>query len=515
MVAPRAGLATIRTMFTNNNSNSATAASARRHTISQTPSTSLTSSNTKKDQALLYGLAFATSTLNLGLGPRSQTTSAERYVAAVEREQQLQDFQLSTVNDRGYFIPPGPEDKSFKEHMRETDPESFFERIILQTPPDRVQNFLSTASTISPYMFSDPVPYRDSRRRRSRGEDENDNNNKIKRGGGRHQSIPSTFIKESTAKKEMTLNIGSASVTATVKPVQPTTPAPTAQAMSGASPTDQQQGNQGKRQQQQEQATKVSVKNTLTTAVSNKTSNINSKEIVAVTATPADTLSTPPASPPITVAITMSKDEGYFPSTRVHSRSSIVSPSSVPPTPPSSFSANNRPVSHSSQHTTQSRILPTTKEMESKKIRHRARAQLSFLTGSKPSAVWHDDEDDDEEDMESGYDHNDVLFKKEASRTRSTVFLEDDLLDSLLFSSSAPTSTSVPSSRSSSPPDLVLDTSSSSSTSSSAASSPEVSPRPSASSSSGAISTKEVTRQKNARKLWEQNDFGGVLPNLQ
>jgi len=219
--------------------------------------------------------------------------------------------------------------------------------------------------------------------------------------------------------------------------------------------------------------------------------NIPGTKIATPVARTADYLSTPPSSPP--TVQTPNKEQTFFQSVTKNN-----------PTPSSSLPTNLSRTNSGIQVGGGGRQL-TAKETESKKSRHRARAQLSFLTGSKPTWGGLDmDSEDDEDMMNYGYDHSDVLFKKEASTSRTAAFLSDDILDSLLFSST-PSST-----RSSSPPDLVMD---SSSASSSAASSPEVSPRTSSSGEHHRSNCpeKELTRRVNARKLKARNDFGGVL----
>ncbi|KAF9207108.1 hypothetical protein BGZ49_001156 [Haplosporangium sp. Z 27] len=69
-------------------------------------------------------------------------------------EQAKQVFQLSTVNDRGHFLPPTPTEKGYKENVKENEKDYF--ATIVSTPPERVRTFLSTESTISPGMFSLP-----------------------------------------------------------------------------------------------------------------------------------------------------------------------------------------------------------------------------------------------------------------------------------------------------------------------------------------------------------------------
>ncbi|KAG0324218.1 hypothetical protein BG000_002299 [Podila horticola] len=81
--------------------------------------------------------------------------SMEKAAEKEKKEQAKQAIQLSTVDDQGAFVTPPPLEKGYKDHFRDSD-EDFFDTI-LNTPPERVQTFLSAHKTISPGMFSSPA----------------------------------------------------------------------------------------------------------------------------------------------------------------------------------------------------------------------------------------------------------------------------------------------------------------------------------------------------------------------
>ncbi|KAF9182357.1 hypothetical protein BGZ50_004964 [Haplosporangium sp. Z 11] len=83
-----------------------------------------------------------------GIPRRSMEKAAERDW----QEQAKEVFQLSTVTDWGIFLPPTPVEQSLKEHFKDNDQDYF--ATITSTSPEKVRSFLSTESTISPGMFS-------------------------------------------------------------------------------------------------------------------------------------------------------------------------------------------------------------------------------------------------------------------------------------------------------------------------------------------------------------------------
>ncbi|KAG0099330.1 hypothetical protein BGZ93_008165, partial [Podila epicladia] len=142
---PRRGLASIKTMF-----------GSKRHTISQIPESEQTSTIDSND----LSAAPAPSTdknfsHSSGLFSTNPKRSMEKAAEKEKKEQAKQAIQLSTVDDQGAFVAPPPLEKGYKDHFRDSD-EDFFDTI-LNTPPERVQTFLSAHKTISPGMFSSPA----------------------------------------------------------------------------------------------------------------------------------------------------------------------------------------------------------------------------------------------------------------------------------------------------------------------------------------------------------------------
>ncbi|KAG0220361.1 hypothetical protein BGX33_000036 [Mortierella sp. NVP41] len=158
---PRRGLASIKTMF-----------STKRHTIAQIPTTAIpiseedSSSNTQlptpsespADSPSETSQHSSQSSSSLHKASSffapNQKKAQEKAAEKEKKEQVKQAIQLSTVDDRGAFLPPTPLEKGYKDHFKDND-EDYFDTII-STPPERVRTFLSAASTISPGMFSLP-----------------------------------------------------------------------------------------------------------------------------------------------------------------------------------------------------------------------------------------------------------------------------------------------------------------------------------------------------------------------
>ncbi|KAG0347328.1 hypothetical protein BG004_007985 [Podila humilis] len=151
-VAParhRRGLASIKSIF-----------STKRHTIAQIPgsehaeSTFAAESNEANPAAALSPSTdknqSSTSSSIFSNPKRSMEKAAEKE----KKEQVKQAIQLSTVDEQGAFVAPPPVEKGFRDHVMDND-DDFFDTI-LNTPPERVQTFLSAAKTISPGMFSTP-----------------------------------------------------------------------------------------------------------------------------------------------------------------------------------------------------------------------------------------------------------------------------------------------------------------------------------------------------------------------
>ncbi|KAG0354283.1 hypothetical protein BG005_006584, partial [Podila minutissima] len=145
---PRRGLASIKTMF-----------GSKRHTISQIPESKQTSTIASSESNDLSAAPAPSTDKNSshssGLFSTNPKRSMEKAAEKEKKEQAKQAIQLSTVDDQGAFVTPPPLEKGYKDHFRDND-EDFFDTI-LNTPPERVQTFLSAHKTISPGMFSSPA----------------------------------------------------------------------------------------------------------------------------------------------------------------------------------------------------------------------------------------------------------------------------------------------------------------------------------------------------------------------
>ncbi|KAF9324694.1 hypothetical protein BG006_000316, partial [Podila minutissima] len=145
---PRRGLASIKTMF-----------GSKRYTISQIPESEQTSTIASSDTNDLSAAPVPSTDKNSshssGLFSTNPKRSMEKAAEKEKKEQAKQAIQLSTVDDQGAFVAPPPLEKGYKDHFRDND-EDFFDTI-LNTPPERVQTFLSAHKTISPGMFSSPA----------------------------------------------------------------------------------------------------------------------------------------------------------------------------------------------------------------------------------------------------------------------------------------------------------------------------------------------------------------------
>ncbi|KAF9322258.1 hypothetical protein BG003_003269 [Podila horticola] len=145
---PRRGLASIKSMF-----------GSKRHTISQIPGSEQTSTLASSDSNDLPAAPAPSTDKNSshssGLFSSNPKRSMEKAAEKEKKEQAKQAIQLSTVDDQGAFVTPPPLEKGYKDHFRDSD-EDFFDTI-LNTPPERVQTFLSAHKTISPGMFSSPA----------------------------------------------------------------------------------------------------------------------------------------------------------------------------------------------------------------------------------------------------------------------------------------------------------------------------------------------------------------------
>ncbi|KAF9115007.1 hypothetical protein BGX27_009226 [Mortierella sp. AM989] len=139
-VRPKRGLASFKTMF-----------SSKRHSIAQIPGTD---ESTSPSLELALDSSAASESSATSLFTPNQKKALEKAAEKEKKEQAKQAIQLSTIDEQGAFLPPTPLEKGYKDNFKDND-EDFFITII-STPPERVRTFLSTASTISPGMFSEP-----------------------------------------------------------------------------------------------------------------------------------------------------------------------------------------------------------------------------------------------------------------------------------------------------------------------------------------------------------------------
>ncbi|KAI1317126.1 hypothetical protein EDD11_009013 [Mortierella claussenii] len=332
---PRAGFSSIRTMFSTS--------TLKRHNIAQFPSSFSTA--TPRMVGSCSGVTtpslLSPSTLS---GPRSsrsssvtKRTSMDKAAERDWKEQAKQMFQLSTVNDQGTFLPPTPMEKDFKDDLKKemTTSGDYFETIIIRTPPEKVKTFLSTESTISPGMFSNPT------------------GSKIKR-----HTLPSIST--------LTSSCSSETFSSTV--------------------SSQGWHNNGKNYSQSSISSAIYDQNNSSnhsiahdnSTVSSKASSSNSSNITAPSSpSPSDELVTPPSSPSTAPA----KDDCFMPSPPASLR-------------PQYQSIHPQRQEQGQQQQQQPLQLPSPVQLErsrddrASEARSRRRAQISFLTGGK------DEEDD-------------------------------------------------------------------------------------------------------------------------
>ncbi|KAF9277611.1 hypothetical protein BGZ68_009167 [Mortierella alpina] len=388
---PRQGLATIKTM-TN---------ALRRHSF------------------LRQSDAAAIPSLFLGSSLASKRLSLDKAAERDKREQAKQVFQLSTVNDQGLFLPPEEPllEKGFlKEHgcMDCDEEHDHFATIIINTPPERIRTFLSAESTISPGLFSSAQ------------------SNKIRR-----NTIPSFEKPLSTSEHN-----------------SPTSPRLTHQQPLERAYSPHVSIRPGS----------ISTKIVSTVAASSRPSESPSPCVhppfvtpVALVKTrqvltPADTLSTPPSSPPDGPL----KHKHFASSGSKRPRSQLRQSSQHPPP-----SHRNNKIED---------VSP---------IRSRNKAKISFLTGAGPDV----DELLSSDAISEGFADS---FQSMLSSSLPELVMDDEEEEEGNHSSSG----------------SVSDTSD--------VCTPDASPRrPSAALS---MYQKEQTRLMNARKLRAQNNFGGELP---
>ncbi|KAF9940176.1 hypothetical protein BGZ67_008217 [Mortierella alpina] len=392
---PRQGLATIKTM-TN---------ALRRHSF------------------LRQSDAAALPSLFLGSSLASKRLSLDKAAERDKREQAKQVFQLSTVNDQGMFLPPEEPllEKGFlKEHgCMGCEEHDHFATIIINTPPERIRAFLSAESTISPGMFS---------------------------------SLQSSRIKRSTIpsfKKPLSVS----------EPSSPTSPRLT-------------------HQQPLEKA--------YSPHVSSRRGSINTK-IVSTVATPSL-----PSEPPSRCALAPSVTPVAFVKTR-----QVLTPADTLSTPPSSpphGSLKNTYVAPSGPQRSRSQLRQSSQQPppshrnnkieDVSPLRSRNKAKISFLTGAGP----------DEDELLSSDAISDTFFSDSFQSMLSSslpeLVMDDEDEEDEEEARNHSRSGSV--------------------AGSSEVSTPDASPKqPSAALS---MYQKEQTRLMNAQKLRAQNNFGGELP---
>ncbi|KAF9931867.1 hypothetical protein FBU30_009447 [Linnemannia zychae] len=154
---PKRGLSSIKTMFSTKKQTSTHIPSTTSISENDSNNGQLTDSPAVADSELLHHHSHSSSSSlhkATSLFTPNQKKAQEKAAEKEKKEQVKQAIQLSTIDHRGTFLPPTPIEKGYKDHFRDND-EDYFDTII-STPPERVRNFLSAASTISPGMFSLP-----------------------------------------------------------------------------------------------------------------------------------------------------------------------------------------------------------------------------------------------------------------------------------------------------------------------------------------------------------------------
>ncbi|KAF9929682.1 hypothetical protein FBU30_001312 [Linnemannia zychae] len=394
-----AGLSSVRNIFGT--------APARRHTVGQMPSTHFSprpAINSKpagyhqRNQSSVSSLFSAGIGATIGIGGEGgpKKTAAEKAAERDRQEQARQIFQLSTVNDKGYFLPPSPslEKQGSSDYFKDNDAD-YFTTIIISTSPERVRTFLSTESTISPGMFSQPA-------------------SKIKR-----STIPSFNIPPSSS-------ISSQSEPSSTRSSSP------------ASMSQQPSRNEQQQWRQQQNQVVEGEKNSSVATIINKP--LYESVVVSVSPStggaipavipkrrviaPADTLSTPPSSPPATLAKDM-----YFPPdvapivttgvsipvTPPNSTPKPTTPISAPSTPQTTNFNQRQRLRHCRPHQESpmhrnSRVADEEEDGQKRgssnksKMLSKRRAQMSFLTGATS---------EDEEDLSDIFAH--TIYNKNKS----------------------------------------------------------------------------------------------------
>ncbi|KAF9275001.1 hypothetical protein BGZ88_002633 [Linnemannia elongata] len=398
-----AGLTSVRSIFGT--------APVRRHTVGQMPSTyfsprppinppptSAGHHHQRNQPSVSSFISAGGAMIGIDSGPKK--TAAEKAAERDWQEQAKQIFQLSTVSAKGHFLPPSPSPlelgkQGSNDRFKDNDAD-YFTTIIISTSPERVRTFLSTESSISPGMFSLPA-------------------NKTKR-----NAIPS-FSTPPCSSSSLLSSSASLSSPSSSEPSSTRSSSPVSMSQHGQ--LSQQQQTPAMVVGQDKESSKVAATptNLPPPYVSAVPAAIPKRRVVA----PADTLSTPPSSPP-----TISAKDMYFPTsnptatpTEATQSIPVTPPSSTPKSMPntpssqsySSNSSNNprqrlrRPHQESPMHRN-SRVAEEEQDEDDvdggsggggsgsnrNKIMSKRRAQISFLTGVTP---------EDEEDLSDIFAH--------------------------------------------------------------------------------------------------------------
>lgn len=406
-----AGLTSVRNFFGT--------APGRRHTVSQMPSTHFsprlpinsppTSAghhhHHQRNQPSVSSFISAGGAM-IGIDSGPKKTAAEKAAERDWQEQARQIFQLSTVSAKGHFLPPSPSPlelgkQGSNDRFKDNDAD-YFTTIIISTSPERVRTFLSTESSISPGMFSLPA-------------------NKTKR-----NAIPSFSTPPSSSSSLLS---SSASLSSPPSSEPSSTRSSSPASMSQQRHLPQQQHAPSVVVGQEKENSKAAATPTnlpppyvsavVVPAAAAIPAAIPKRRIVA----PADTLSTPPSSPPA-----ISAKDIYFPTsnptptptaaTQIPVTPPNSTPKSMPSTPSSqSYNSNSsinprqrlrRPHQESPMHRN-SRVAEEELDEDEvdgrgeggrgsnrNKIMSKRRAQISFLTGVTP---------EDEEDLSDIFAH--------------------------------------------------------------------------------------------------------------
>ncbi|KAF9542879.1 hypothetical protein EC957_001470 [Mortierella hygrophila] len=406
-----AGLTSVRNIFGT--------APARRHTVGQMPSTHFSprlpinppasaghhNHHQRNQPSVSSFISAGGAMIGIDSGPRK--TAAEKAAERDWQEQARQIFQLSTVSAKGHFLPPSPSPlelgkQGSNDRFKDNDTD-YFTTIIISTSPERVRTFLSTESSISPGMFSLPA-------------------NKIKR-----NAIPSFSTPPSSSSSLLSSSASLSSPSSSeLSSTRPSSPA----SMSQQRHLSQQQQTLAVVVGQDKESSKVAatpsnlpppyVSAVAIPVVAGIPAAIPKRRVVA----PADTLSTPPSSPPA-----ISAKDMYFP-TSDPTATSTAATQSIPVTPPSSTPKSMPSTPSSQSYSSNSSNNP----------RQRLRRPHQESPMHRNSRVAEEEQDEDEDEVDGGgggrggrgSNRNKVMSKRQAQisfLTGVTSEDEEDLSD--------------------------------------------------------------------------------------